>query len=283
MWRAIFQQWSGLLQGSLTLFLQLAIWLLALGLVFGLLERWRPREMEGRNAGDGRRESLSADLAYYFIGGLVPSFVIAAGAVLSIVLLHPLLPEAPRAAMAGLPAVVKIGLGVVLGDFAYYWAHRAQHALPALWRLHAIHHSPTKLDWLVNTRAHPLDLSLSQIAAFAMMYIVGVAKLDGGGADPVASIVVVITTAQAFFVHANTRLRLGWLEKVLVTPAFHHWHHANDGPATDNKNFGGIFPFWDRLFGTLHLPPDALPQRYGISAHIPAALWRQLLLPRVER
>jgi sterol desaturase/sphingolipid hydroxylase (fatty acid hydroxylase superfamily) len=75
---------------------------------------------------------------------------------------------------------------------------------------------------------------------------------------------------QATFIHANLRTRTGWLDAVLVTPRFHHWHHAAD-PAARDKNFAVHFPWLDRLFGTHHLPAGAWPARYGVDGDAPPA------------
>lgn len=67
-------------------------------------------------------------------------------------------------------------------------------------------------------------------------------------------------------IHANLNWRLGWLEHVVVSPAFHHWHHNNEAAATLNKNYASLLPFLDRLFGTHHLPAGRFPSSYGASA-----------------
>ena len=61
------------------------------------------------------------------------------------------------------------------------------------------------------------------------------------------------------------RWRFGWLEHVISTPAFHHWHHTGDGREFHDKNYSGFLPFVDWMFGTLYLPKDKMPAQYGIG------------------
>jgi len=82
-----------------------------------------------------------------------------------------------------------------------------------------------------------------------------------------------------FFIHANARWRFGPLEWLIATPAFHHWHHTNDGPAYVNKNYAALLPLVDRLFGTLYLPKDKQPEHYGIDEPLPSGFLGQLVRP----
>jgi sterol desaturase/sphingolipid hydroxylase (fatty acid hydroxylase superfamily) len=78
--------------------------------------------------------------------------------------------------------------------------------------------------------------------------------------------------------HSNVRLGFGWLGRIITTPSFHHWHHANEDAATTNKNFSGLLPCFDWLFGTLHLP-SRYPVRYGIVESMPQNYLGQLAQP----
>lgn len=80
-----------------------------------------------------------------------------------------------------------------------------------------------------------------------------------------------------YFIHANVRRRFGWAESVIATPAFHRWHHANG--AMRDRDYASALPLFDRLFATLHLPGNALPETYGIDAEMPAGLVAQLAAP----
>ena len=80
-----------------------------------------------------------------------------------------------------------------------------------------------------------------------------------------------------FFIHANLRWRLGWLESVIATPAFHRWHHTNDGDR--DHNYASTLPIYDRLFGTWHLPKRGVPSVFGTDTAVPDGLLGQLLGP----
>ena len=82
-----------------------------------------------------------------------------------------------------------------------------------------------------------------------------------------------------FMVHANVGWSFGPLRHVVTSPAYHRWHHSAE-PEARNKNFAGLFPFWDRLFGTLYMPKDRRPTRFGVAGDAPpAGFLPQLLYP----
>jgi hypothetical protein len=164
----VWQQWQALFWALPRKALGLAGWLIALGLLFGVLERWRPI-LRRRFA----RQNLGQDVAYFFIGGLLPPFftVLVAAAVVGFA--SGLVPADFYAWVGGWPLWLRVVAMVVLGDLAFYWAHRWSHEVGCLWRLHAVHHSPTGLDWLVNTRAHPLDLVFARVVSSMPMLVLG--------------------------------------------------------------------------------------------------------------
>ena len=97
--------------------------------------------------------------------------------------------------------------------------------------------------------------------------------------DLVPILYALVGTVWSFFIHANVRWRFGWLEWLVSTPAFHHWHHTRDGPEYINKNYAAIFPWVDKLFGTFYLPKKQWPVKYGIDAPMAPGLAGQLLQP----
>jgi sterol desaturase/sphingolipid hydroxylase (fatty acid hydroxylase superfamily) len=107
----------------------------------------------------------------------------------------------------------------------------------------------------------------------------GLAAPLRGSASLVPVLVLVLGTVWGFFIHANVRWRFGPLEWLIATPAFHHWHHTNDGPAYVNKNYAPLLPWVDRLFGTLYLPKETQPARYGIDEAVPNHFLGQLVRP----
>jgi lathosterol oxidase len=178
---------------------------------------------------------------------------------------------AVQAAVRSAPVPVQFAAIVATADMVQYWVHRACHRVPLLWRFHAIHHSATAMDWLAGSRLHTVDALLTRALVYLPLFLLGFDQIAVGA-------YLVFVAAQATFVHANVAWRLGWLERWLVTPRFHHWHHAS---APTDVNFAVHLPWLDRLFGTHHLPAGAWPERYGLAggAAGPRGFWRQLLAP----
>jgi sterol desaturase/sphingolipid hydroxylase (fatty acid hydroxylase superfamily) len=159
---------------------------------------------------------------------------------------------------------------LVVADFVDYWTHRTLHR-GSLWRIHAIHHSPEEMSWLSSSRVHPLNDLITRSCQLVPIVSVGFSALAVAWAVPLISFYVM-------FLHANLKWGFGPLRWVLVSPAYHRWHHATDDEAID-KNFAGIFPVWDVLFGTAYFP-RTLPTRYGLRGErLPDSLVAHLLYP----
>jgi len=252
--------------------LRLAAWLVLLSVIFLPLEHWfavRPRKLLSR--------SVPTDLTYYFINGLLPALLLALPLSLVATGAHALMPQSLQTAVAAWPLWVRIGVGFVIGEIGFYWGHRWAHEVPFLWRFHAIHHSAEQVYYLTSARAHPLDNVFIRLCGLTPAYVLGVASPLTPNGSLVPVMIVLVATTWGFFIHANLRWRLGPLEWLLATPAFHHWHHTLNGPR--DRNFASMLPWIDRLFGTHHLPRDRWPQAYGIEQPLPAALHQQLMYP----
>jgi sterol desaturase/sphingolipid hydroxylase (fatty acid hydroxylase superfamily) len=151
-----------------------------------------------------------------------------------------------------LPFAARCILAVLLLDLVKYSLHRACHSLGLLWRVHQVHHSDPDFDVSTAFRVHPLELIFKQFGYFAVIVILAPA--------PVAVLITELASNfQSFFGHANARLP-EWLEKpvraVFYTPDLHRIHHSEE-IREQNCNFGDIFPWWDRLFGTYASVPAA--------------------------
>lgn len=167
---------------------------------------------------------------------------------------------------------VALFLIVLVADLVQYWTHRAYHEVPALWRLHAVHHSVKSMDWLAGSRQHILELLITRTLVLAPIYVLGFSK-------EVIDAYIVIVGFQAVFNHANVSVRLGPLRYVLVTPNFHHWHHSQDQEALD-KNYAAHFAFLDYLFGTAVKSDKLWPQQYGVLGdYVPNGFIKQLKFP----
>jgi sterol desaturase/sphingolipid hydroxylase (fatty acid hydroxylase superfamily) len=235
----------------------LALDLLLLVVIFVPLERAFARLPEQPVFRRGWR----TDLAYFFVSHLLVQLLALATVAPALLLFRWAAWPALQQAVAAQPLALQLPLAVLAADLASYAAHRAFHAVPWLWRIHAIHHSSEALDWLAGSRLHLVDVVVTRAMAFVPLFLLGFE------AAALAAYLVWVS-AQATWIHANLGARTGWLDRVLVTPRFHHWHHAAD-PAAADKNFAVHFPWIDRLFGTHYLPEAAWPARYGVLADEP--------------
>ncbi len=176
-----------------------------------------------------------------------------------------------RAWVAARPTWAQAVLAIGLGDLGIYIIHRLSHTLPWLWRFHAVHHSAEEMDWLVAVRTHPLDLLLFRLASIAPMVVLNITPAAG-------AVFVAVFAWQSWLAHANVRLSFGPLRWVLVSPEFHHWHHAAEREAHD-RNYANVFACWDVLFRTAHLPAGRRPLRYGIDEPVPGGWLGRLAHP----
>ena len=146
-------------------------------------------------------------------------------------------------------------LTILALDLIRYAQHWLMHRVGLLWRIHQVHHADPHYDITTGLRFHPLESLLvngSYLAAIALL------------APPVAAVLAVEAAAavQALFAHANADLPAPlerWVRRVWVTPTLHRVHHSADR-REQNRNFGMLFPIWDRLLGT-YLAAPSLPAR----------------------
>jgi sterol desaturase/sphingolipid hydroxylase (fatty acid hydroxylase superfamily) len=238
-------------------------WLVADGLLVVLvlipLEKAWPQRVFG-----ARRPGLRTDVAHFVINHLAIHGIALLGLLVARSALSWTRPFALHAAMARLPLPLQILALLVAADLVQYWLHRAMHEVPWLWRVHAVHHSSQRMDSLAGSRIHFLETLMTRSSVYACAFGLGVSfpALLGFGA---------LIAFQGTFIHANVRVRYGLLEHFIVSPRFHHFHHASDAEAIDT-NYAGTFPWIDRLFGTHHLPENRYPLRYGtVKDDVPAS------------
>jgi sterol desaturase/sphingolipid hydroxylase (fatty acid hydroxylase superfamily) len=149
------------------------------------------------------------------------------------------------------PAWMSFAAAFLVLDGERYLEHRLLHAIPLLWRLHQVHHSDVDYDVTTGLRFHPLEVLVKQC-----LYL-GVIALFGLPAMAIA-IVEAVTMVVDLTVHGNIALpnRLEWLMRLfVVSPGMHRIHHS-DIYAEQQTNFGVVFPWWDRLFGTYLQDPE---------------------------
>ena len=249
----------------------LSVWLVLLVAIFVPLERLfalRPAKLW--------RAQTAGDLGWYFVNSIVPAAIIAIPLAALARLLAGLDPLGLYSAVLTWPLGVKLLAALAVNDVGAYWYHRWSHRSPFLWRFHSVHHSAEHVDWLTNTRDHPVDMVFTRMAGLVPVYLLGLGQPTPGAATDTAAIITVAGIFWSFLIHANLRWRFGPLEWLVSTPAFHHWHHTNDEHR--DRNFAAIFPLIDRLFGTLHLP-KTWPPVYGVDTPVSPTFTGQLLDP----
>jgi sterol desaturase/sphingolipid hydroxylase (fatty acid hydroxylase superfamily) len=203
-----------------------------------------------------RRDWLN-DLVYLIANGQIVGLALAALIGGMAIAGEHLVPASVRSAVVAQPYWLQFGEALVLSDLGFYFAHRAFHAVPWLWRFHRIHHSIEELDWLAGARVHPIDQIITKGVSLAPLFLFGFS-------DWVIGAYMLLYFWQSFLVHSNVRIDLGPLRWVLASPQFHRWHHSKDREARD-RNFSAQLPFLDALFGTAYMPPGVQPTAYGID------------------
>src|SRR6266498_4638092 len=154
--------------------------------------------------------------------------------------------------LAALPNWIAVAASVVLLDLAIYLQHVLFHAVPALWRLHRMHHADLAFDVSTGLRFHPVEILLSTGIKLAVVAALG---------TPAAAVLIfeLLLNATSMFNHSNIRIApqidriLRWF---VVTPDMHRVHHSILRRET-NSNFGFNLPWWDRLLGTYRPQPEA--------------------------
>ena len=151
-------------------------------------------------------------------------------------------------------------VGYVAITFVFYWWHRARHEVPALWRLHQLHHSPVRIEAAMSFYKHPLEILINGVMCSVLLYVVL-------GLTPATSAVVLAIAGVAEIAyHANLRTPR-WLGYLVQRPESHSLHHAQ---GVHRHNYADL-PFIDMLFGSFRNPAHHAPQTgfwHGASARV---------------
>ena len=242
-------------------------------LVFIPIERMAPVRPMSPLRGEWR-----TDLAYFFMGHVLVQFIlIAVTASTGTIAALAAFPSV-KALIQSLPVWAQFLLAVLVADLAQALLHRAYHNIPFLWRFHAVHHSTRRMDWLAGSRIHLLEIILTRSAVLLPLVVLGFAPAA-------VNAYVILVGLQAVLAHANLRLDFGWLEYVLVTPRYHHWHHARQAEYVD-VNYAIHLPLVDMLMGTFRRPPRGeWPAEYGVMKleTVPVGFLAQARMPLSRR
>jgi sterol desaturase/sphingolipid hydroxylase (fatty acid hydroxylase superfamily)/CDGSH-type Zn-finger protein len=161
---------------------------------------------------------------------------------------------------------------LLIDDFLQYWYHRKAHEIKWLWMLHRPHHSATEMGYLVSYRE-----SIFYFLLMPNIWWLGIFGFLGGGLAVAVGIMLkqlviisshsLITWDKALYENKYLKPLALVLERIIITPAFHHGHHAKsieDGIGNPNGNFGNMFSFWDQLFSTAKFT-HKFPKSYGLQ------------------
>lgn len=188
-----------------------------------------------------------------------------------------LLPSEPLIAIErpdGLPALLLVTIPLYLAsllfaNFLSYWLHRAQHAVPLLWRFHAVHHCPRQLN-VIQEYTHPFELVFN----FALLTIPTALFIGVDVAD--LWILTTLVSIHHYYLHMDVPVSFGRFRVVIADNRYHFVHHSR--AARDwNKNFATNFPVFDMLFGTYRRPESETLAETGIpGAGEPTTFWQFL-------
>jgi lathosterol oxidase len=220
------------------------------------------------------RPEWRTDLAYFFMSHVLVQFILIAvtASTTTVAALAPF--DGVKAVIQSMPVWLQFLLAVLCADLAQALLHRAYHNVPLLWRLHAVHHSSRHMDWLAGSRIHVAEIVLTRSAVLLPLVVLGFSA-------PALNAYVILVGLQAVLAHANVRTDFGWLEYLLVTPRYHHWHHAREQAYID-CNYAIHLPLVDMLMGTFRRPPRGeWPAEYGVMKleTVPRGIWRQTWMP----
>ncbi len=238
--------------------------LIALGTAF-LAERIWPYRATWRETGAELRSDLCS--AAVAIGAVDPLLKLSLPLV--VVALYPSAPS-------NWPLLAEVVAVTLLIEFGKYLSHLAHHRFGLLWCLHAMHHSPEKLNTWNNFRIHPLNYLINGLAVLPALLI---------GASSEAVIAYLAFTQPVLMLqHANADLRHGFWNWVFSTNQLHRWHHAAD-EHDGHANYGNALILWDQIFGTWRTPGEvgalglfaASRRKYPATA----GYWRQLISCRL--
>ncbi len=263
------------LQKLLVDLLRLALWLLILAAIFVPLERLFALHRQRIF-----RRQVGVDLGYFFLNGLLPGLVLSGPLAMVAWATQSLLPGGVHATVAAWPLWLRVLAAMLVGEIGYYWGHRWAHKIPFFWRFHAIHHSAGEVDFLTNTRAHPVDLVFTRMCSLVPLFALGLVNPLRPTDGIIPLLVLLVGVMWGFFIHANLRWRFGPLEWLITTPAFHHWHHTLSAPR--DRNYASMLPWLDRIFASHYLPKGQWPADYGNPFKTADSLGGQLLQPFEE-
>jgi sterol desaturase/sphingolipid hydroxylase (fatty acid hydroxylase superfamily) len=210
--------------------------------------------------GNDAINSLSTGMIYLTLGYFTKFLSLV---IWGFVLAHFAVVEMPMSWFGASPAGISLWILAALGwDFCYYWNHRFNHEISVLWAGHAVHHQSEDYNLSTAQRQGATGFIFGWVF-YLPLFVIGF---------PLEVLLTVgaINLIYQFWVHTQVIHKLGVLDRIFVTPSNHRVHHAQNERYID-KNYGGIFILWDRLFGTFAEEDDDEPVIFGVRK--PLANW----------
>lgn len=155
------------------------------------------------------------------------------------------------------PPLVLWSVAVLAWDLGFYWMHRLHHTFPALWSVHVVHHEGEHFNLSLGIRNGWLSSLTTLPFTSIPLALIGIPL-------PVFVAVSTLHYTVQFYNHNSLVGRSGWFERFFVTPAHHRVHHGQN-PEYRDRNFGGTFLIWDKLFGSFQPELPGVPVRFGVS------------------
>lgn len=240
-------------------FIRALVLFIVLTIVFSILER---RYASIRNQPKWRR-GVWLDTLYWFVTPVISQVLSIITIALVLLPVYLLLERslnwenvlAGYGPIAQLPLWLQGAIAIVIGDFIGYWTHRWHHTR-LLWNYHAIHHSSEIIDWLSAVRLHPVNDIITRVMQASPVLLLGFSPLA-------VEFYVPFLSSYVAMIHANISWTYGPFRHFLASPAFHRWHHTMDEEGL-GKNFAGLFPIYDVIFGTFYMPRKKQPRNFGL-------------------
>jgi sterol desaturase/sphingolipid hydroxylase (fatty acid hydroxylase superfamily) len=183
--------------------------------------------------------------------------------------------------LSGQPFAVSLIIGLAFSELASYFLHRSSHHDNLLWRVHMLHHRPTRLNLANSLTAHPFNALLDQLARVAPLLLIGIDAFS-------IQLIAMFQLTQSLVAHANIKGRIGVLNYFISSVEQHRLHHSTDEQHAGN--YGTALPLWDQLFGTWRFGnspaevgvyhPTRYPSEHALSAHLRWP-WRHHKAPAV--
>ena len=166
-----------------------------------------------------------------------------------------------------IPIWIQLIFFTITHDIYIYWMHRWQHSNKFLWRIHEVHHSTKKVDWLSGSRSHAFEILINQTVEFLPIVLLG-------SPPEVIAYKGVISAVWGMYIHSNLNMKSGWLQKIINGPEMHRIHHTTGKGR--NRNFATKFAIWDWIFGTAYLLNERA-EEYGLKTYFPQNFFKQFV------